>query len=271
MSLNAKGNRDQLLQLMADHATEGLEAAGQQIMGELLIEHPDVDALELELAAAALDLARMQESPATLPTALRDRLLTDAGRHFAPAATQTSVQETTVSATSINPTATRRKSQGRFGYFLAAASLMAAALGWWQVALLTPTKTQPPDRLYANFLRDTADVIRIPWSGQQEEFRSVTGEAVWSQKKQKGFLRFVGLTPNDPAKAQYQLWIVDPGRDKHPVDGGVFDVSTTGELIVPIDPKLTIDDPKAFAITLEKPGGVVVSDGPLLVVGTVPG
>lgn len=271
MSQNPKANRERLLQLMTDHATEGLEAPEQRILSELLIEHPDVDALELELAAAAIDLAMMNESPAPLPTGLRDRLLTDAGRHFAATATQSSVPEAAVSTTRLNSDATNRKRYGRFGYFLAAASLMIAVAGWWQVARLTRSTSQSPAQPYASFLRETADVVRIPWAGQQAEFLGVTGEAVWSQSKQKGFLRFVGLAPNDPAKAQYQLWIVDPSRDKHPIDGGVFNVGSSGEVIVPIDPKLTVNDPKAFAITLEKPGGVVVSDGPLLVVGAVPG
>ena len=38
------------------------------------------------------------------------------------------------------------------------------------------------------------------------------------------------------------------------------------EVLIPIDAKLAVVDPKAFAITAEQPGGVVVSAGPLLVV-----
>ena len=76
-----------------------------------------------------------------------------------------------------------------------------------------------------------------------------------------------GMAANDPANAQYQLWIIDPDRDARPVDGGVFDVPAgAAEVIVTIDAKLAIARPTAFAVTLEKPGGVVVSDGPLLIV-----
>ena len=68
---------------------------------------------------------------------------------------------------------------------------------------------------------------------------------------------------------QYQLWIVDPERAAQPVDGGVFDVQAgTREVIIPINAKLAVNNPAAFAITLEKPGGVVVSAGPLLVVAS---
>ena len=40
---------------------------------------------------------------------------------------------------------------------------------------------------------------------------------------------------------------------------GVFDVTETGQIIVPIDNKLSITEAKAFAVTIEAPGGVVQS------------
>ena len=77
---------------------------------------------------------------------------------------------------------------------------------------------------------------------------------------QQGYLRIVGLDVNNPAEQQYQLWIFDDGRpDSDPVDGGVFDVSQEGEVIVPINAKLKVFQPSLFAITIEEPGGVVVS------------
>jgi anti-sigma-K factor RskA len=72
---------------------------------------------------------------------------------------------------------------------------------------------------------------------------------------------FKGLANNDPTRAQYQLWIFDKTRDeKFPVDGGVFDVdSESGDVIVPIRATLPVNAPMLFAVTLEQPGGVVVS------------
>jgi hypothetical protein len=63
----------------------------------------------------------------------------------------------------------------------------------------------------------------------------------------------------------YQLWIVDPARSAEPVDGGVFDVDSAGTVRVPIDAKLSVRKPQAFVITLEKPGGVVVSSQKVVV------
>jgi anti-sigma-K factor RskA len=89
----------------------------------------------------------------------------------------------------------------------------------------------------------------------------VTGDVVWDPATQTGFIRFAGLTPNDPQVRQYQVWIFDGARDKrYPVDGGVFDVGADApEIVIPIHAALPIRKLAALAVTVEKPGGVVVS------------
>ena len=73
-------------------------------------------------------------------------------------------------------------------------------------------------------------------------------------------MRFRGLTSNDPTREQYQLWIFDETGDMNfPVDGGVFNVSSSGELIIPIDPEVKVGKAVMFAVTRERPGGVPVS------------
>jgi hypothetical protein len=89
----------------------------------------------------------------------------------------------------------------------------------------------------------------------------VTGDVVWDPITQRGFLHFIGLRPNDPRVRQYQAWIFDGARDKrYPVAAGVFDVpANSSEVIVPLHAALPVHVAKAFAVTIEKPGGVVVS------------
>jgi anti-sigma-K factor RskA len=66
---------------------------------------------------------------------------------------------------------------------------------------------------------------------------------------------------NDANLQAYQLWMFeDANLEPYPKDGGVFNVTANGEVIIPINAKLRTVNPKAFAITIEKPGGVVVSD-----------
>lgn len=90
----------------------------------------------------------------------------------------------------------------------------------------------------------------------------VTGDVVWDPATQKGFLHFVGLKPNDSTVMQYQIWIFDGERDKrYPIDGGVFDVpANAADIVIPIRAAVVVRKPAAFAVTAEKPGGVVVSD-----------
>ena len=70
------------------------------------------------------------------------------------------------------------------------------------------------------------------------------------------------------AGARVLAVIPDKTRDdKYPVDGGVFDVdSETGDVVVPIRATLAVNAPVMFAVTLEKPGGVVVSKRDRIVV-----
>ena len=84
---------------------------------------------------------------------------------------------------------------------------------------------------------------------------------MWNSERQQGYMRFAGLPRNDPRRQTYHLWIFDAQQDaRYPVDGGVFDVvRDDGEVVVPINAKLEVRRPTLFALTVEKPGGVVVS------------
>ena len=115
-------------------------------------------------------------------------------------------------------------------------------------------------------LENTAnDMIQFPWHSRSNSLESISGDIIWSDEGQKGFIKIAGLPMNDPRQNQYQVWILDPLNHKQPVDGGVFDVTQVdGTMIIPINPKLPISKAVGFAITLEQPGGVVVSNQPLL-------
>lgn len=156
--------------------------------------------------------------------------------------------------------------------WLAAAACLALAIGavLWARSKDTSQVAKKPDpaekKLTITEQRDqlmakAADVTKLEWTATADpNAQGAKGDVVWSQTEQKGFMRFVGLTANDPTKYQYQLWIFDKNRDdKFPVDGGVFDVTSTGEVIVPISAKLAVGEIALFAVTIEKPGGVVVS------------
>jgi hypothetical protein len=106
-------------------------------------------------------------------------------------------------------------------------------------------------------------VLRRPWrAGNDAAGFTVSGDVVWDPRSQTGFMRFVGLRRNEPNAEQYQLWIFDARRDdRYPVDGGVFDISGAKQGdVIPIRAALRVGVALTFAVTIEKPGGVVVSD-----------
>lgn len=214
--------------VLADHALEGLPRTGSPALERALAEHGVHD---LELAAAALDLG-LCPPRAELPGPLRARLVraardpgTVTDRPLAPRAAPT-------------------------GWLVAAAALLVALFAWW------PRPAPDPSAARAA-LAARADALHRPWQAT-ERATGASGDVVWSPDLQQGFARVSGLAQNDPTREQYQLWIFDSAQE-HPIDGGVFDV-TGPEALVPIAARLRVETPTLFAVTLEKPGGVVVSD-----------
>ncbi len=105
-------------------------------------------------------------------------------------------------------------------------------------------------------------VTRIAWAPTTDSTAlGAGGDVVWSTRAQRGVMRLTGLRPNDARRWQYQLWIFDKARDqRYPVDGGVFDVPAGAtEIFVPINARVPVGEAVTFAVTVEAPGGVVVS------------
>ncbi len=161
---------------------------------------------------------------------------------------------------------------GWFGWAAAAAACIALAVNIWFTRPQTPVeraKTLPvetpfiftPAEMREKMLNSTPDVIKANLAaGNVKELKEISGDIVWSDEKQAGYMRLRGLPVNDVSKETYQVWLFDKTQDKAtPIDGGTFDVTSAGEVVIPINAKLEADDPAMFAITVEKPGGVVVS------------
>ncbi len=161
--------------------------------------------------------------------------------------------------------------------WIAAAACLALAVGavlWARGQERAPAIAAAPSPAEARaaLLATAGDAATLAWQATGDAAGSgASGDVVWSPSKQRGYMRFRGLAPNDPRVTQYQLWIFDKRRDdRFPVDGGVFDVTETGEVIVPISAKLPVGDAVLFAVTVEAPGGVVVSKRERIVVTAAP-
>jgi len=156
--------------------------------------------------------------------------------------------------------------------WLATATAVAIAIvGWWPRLVEIGSAASDAGGLEQwQARRERAELLRSPgvehWAWGGGAARDA-GDVVWDPRAQRGYLRLQGYVPNDPARFQYQAWIFDAGRDdRYPVSGGVFDVPPgVEELVVPIRAGIPVERAAAFAVTVERPGGTVVSDRAKLV------
>lgn len=121
---------------------------------------------------------------------------------------------------------------------------------------IEPTMAEQRD----DFMRAATDMISATWAPGNMKDLQVLGDVVWSDAKQQGYMTLRGLPPNDPGTTSYQLWIFDKSQDAAtPIDGGVFNMPASGEVVIPINAEIKASKPQMFAVTMEKAGGVVVS------------
>ena len=133
-----------------------------------------------------------------------------------------------------------------------------------QIAKLT--EKLPLLQKFESLIQDESKTQRLEFASASDPYAGLSGEVIWNDEKQEGYMSLENLVVNDPTINQYQLWIVDPERDELPVDGGVFDITQNdGKSVIPIRNALAINKPVAFVITLEQPGGVVKSKQEIVV------
>ncbi|HEY7002151.1 MAG TPA: anti-sigma factor [Candidatus Udaeobacter sp.] len=88
----------------------------------------------------------------------------------------------------------------------------------------------------------------------------------WQPGSQSGVIRISNLPAPEPGK-DYQLWAVD-AEHKDPISAGVVRVDKNGVAQIRFKPVEKAEHVKAFAISLEREGGVPKKEGPILLVGT---
>jgi anti-sigma-K factor RskA len=228
-------------ELSAGRALGDLTREEERELGKLGQQLGIPQDLAFELLAATLEMEGLQDSLEPLPAELAARLhqlaATTSGRILAP-------QVPAWQKILRNPLT---------GWAAAAAVALLAVVGSQKESALSPVAAE------SRLRKESTDLIERNFEGLGE-FKGAGGKVIWSDQLQQGYMTLSGIPANDPGKAQYQLWIVDPKRDEAPVDGGVFDIPTDGSpVVIPISAKLALTNPQAFVITLEQPGGVVKS------------
>jgi len=262
-------------ELAALRALGLLEDAERSAFESDLARHPEVRALADSLAesTAALALTVPQVGP---PAGLKDRILAEAG---APAGGQ-------VVAFPLL----------KFAPWAVAATLALAAswLATQNLALRNENGALHTERELAEVtyklaqnqlsersllaenmindlgsrLRRSEDLSRLKISalaslaGDTKEAQVI---AVWDPGQQAGLLTMEKLPPIADTQ-DYQIWIVDPAY-KDPVNGGVFHVAADGKVALAFKPDQPVAQAVAFAISLERKGGVPKAEGPIVLLG----
>lgn len=265
--------KEKMLELLSDNAVFGLTETELAELAELEKNFPEFSDESLELSAASVGMLNLDTSE-PMPAHLRTKIASDAEKYFASRNAEVSVSEPKAEEDFQKTFAFEPKKSvwSWLGWAVAAAACVVLAVNIYttrqsstDIAKTTPTPTATPQiKLTATqereqLLASAKDVVQSTWGDlDPKKPQNLQGDVVWSNSAQKGFVRFSNLPVNDKTKETYQVWIFDENQ-KQPIDGGIFDANEAGEIIIPIDARLKVQKPKMFAVTAEKPGGVVVS------------
>ncbi|MEM9082724.1 MAG: anti-sigma factor [Planctomycetota bacterium] len=259
-------------ELLAGLVLGDLSCAEEAQIAEVSTDLALHDDLDHAAGALAASLA-LSEGGADMPQGLADRL-NAMGRAWAESTSTGNAAE--VKGV---PAAEQTTSSFKFpvinmtGWIAAAAAILVA----WTV-LFGQSLELSPEQQFEKLVA-TPGVQRTDWIATgHPSGPEALGEVIWDPETNTGVMVFSGLSINDPKDSVYQLWIFDATRPgnvlsqfddgselapiltQRPIDGGVFSVGSEGRVVVPINAKLDIKQAVAFAVTIEQPGGVVVSD-----------
>lgn len=280
---------ERLIDLCADMATGDQSSNDLQELNTLDQDHRAREAFES--VAAQIDAAYAQLDPVEMPQGLEDRLFAaiPAGKQGVSDASTS--PKLTLTDAPMPAAAAPMQTTGTpwFPWLIAAASIAVAGIVLLRPEPISATLSpaQQRDQLIAQ--ANPASLLRYNWTPTEDPavVGPVSGELVWDDATDQGYMTIAGLQVNDPSEFQYQLWIFDATRPlnelpqfagpfdglltQRPIDGGVFDITSTGEVVIPIDAKLLVKQGVAFAVTVERPGGVVVSDRSRVTLLAIPG
>jgi Anti-sigma-K factor rskA len=262
--------KELMLDLLCKQAVYGLNDQETRQLEQLEYVTADSESIDLTVAALGMiDLNTRQEMPAHL----QSKILANAENLFGMRKVTESVVEPPVREIILTDTSASKPWFGWLGWAAAAAACVALAVSIFTprnqtqfAGVPTPSPTQEekldPAQQRQKLVDAPGQVLMAKLGkGTVKEIADVVGDIVWSDEKQAGYIRVKGLPKNDVNKDTYQLWIFEDNQgSKTPIDGGTFDINADGEVIIPIDAKLKVKNPQMFAVTIEKAGGVVVSE-----------
>lgn len=264
---------EELFDLLADRAAFGLDESEESRLEDLLSQHRWVredclDEVAASLAVSFDEVVDAEPMPTDVMARIRERVHADTDGD----ATGSTDDTSPIGRVDATTPPSGFAGSAWLGWTAAAAAIAIAVV--FARTEETATSVSPSSSTeLASWIDDRPAAIQWDWApGLVNPDEDATGLVTFDPDSQEGYMLIKGLTPNDPRFQQYQLWIWDQERepdpanpsplanDVHPVDGGVFDVNSEGEAVIPINASLVINKPYLFAVTVERPGGVAKSD-----------
>jgi len=262
-------------ELAALHAFGLLEGQERIDFEVELMRDPELRTLTLHLVEAAA-LTSLSAPQIDLPSGLKDRVLAAAAQSaptnvvafpllkFAPWAVAAGLALAATWLTSQNFSLRTENANLRTERQLAETAYKMAQNQLAERSLLAENMISD----LGNKLRKSEDLARLKvtalasLAGNTKEAQVI---AVWDPERQAGLLTMDKLPATNDGE-DYQIWVVDPAY-KNPVNGGVFHVSSDGRIALPFKPDQPVAQAAAFAISLEKKGGVPKAEGPIVLLG----
>ncbi|MEP6603780.1 MAG: anti-sigma factor, partial [Spartobacteria bacterium] len=230
---------EELQDQAALYALDALDATETAAFERALHDNAELSALVREMREASADIART--APAQRPPAeLKQRILREVA--LEKQATATGVARSTSSSASWLPWA------------IAALVLIFCGVLAKDRARL---QRELADARAADALAQTTFVtLTSPTPGHEEAKVTVA----WQADRQSGLITINNMAPAGQGR-DYQLWAVDANH-KDPINAGIIHVDANGVTRVRFKPDQNATQIKAFAISLEREGGVPKREGP---------
>jgi len=246
------------VELLAERAISGISDSEKAELAALLAESGRDDDFSFDLAAALIETVYLDPAEIVqMPPGAAARL-NAVGLHWAAqrstGSNKPGLLDQPASTESLPFVATKRST---FLPWAIAACATIAAVSLWMRHGQTPSAGGDVQSVIAA-ASDATTLIWKDWDNP--EIPGVKGSVVWSESKQTGVMKFTGLPKNDPAKSQYQLWIIDSRGMNQRISGAIFNAVSDGSIEIVVRPQIAVKSAAAFAITIEEPGGTWVSE-----------
>ena len=264
-------------ELLVDRATDCLNQDERDELKTLQQRENVQEDYSYDELVVAMQESFLKKKMNHLPDHIRSSVINRANAMMVSDASDLGTVETVISANSREAERASFPRREVLAWLAAAASLALGAFIWMQpknegmgggtakllksTSLISLSDETALNDFINNSPKDSTLVLDLVSGGDSNATNS-KATVYWSSRLQRGFMKIDKLAKNDPTVEQYQLWVIDKQRggvEGERPNAGVFDIIKDGLNIFEFTAGVEVFDAKAFAVTVEKPGGVVRS------------